>query len=143
MPRLLLFAPCEKVITDQQGNSVSLITLLQEIRYSVFQNVQIPPNAALPMKWDVLSLWEKETGDEGIEFEQKIRLVDRNERVLIEYGAQFRFEKRVHRLTLRILGFPMTEPGLLNLVLLLTRPGLDWTEVTRYPLELVRETTAQ
>jgi hypothetical protein len=76
MPRLLVFVACEKAIVDN-GNLVSLISLIQEV------NLQIPPDAvipndlkaaAAPMHWSIVAIWERVPTDDGKVFEQRIAM---------------------------------------------------------------------
>ena len=53
MPKLLMFAPCEKVIIDQFNNP-TLVSILQQ--WAPDQR-DIPENAFAPQRWDVFTLW--------------------------------------------------------------------------------------
>ena len=45
MPKLLLFAACEKTIIDQQTGVVSLLSLLQNINVPMIPGAPVPANA--------------------------------------------------------------------------------------------------
>src|SRR5712691_4610155 len=89
MPKLLLFAPCEKVIIAQYGNTASLITILQELTVSVPPDVQIPADAKVPVQWYGFSLWQKQPGDEGKRYEQQIEFADPDGGIVVSASYQF------------------------------------------------------
>src|SRR6266536_5914459 len=76
MPKLLVFAACEKVLIDQQNN-VSLISVLQEAKVGMPDSAKekLTPGAKVmaAMKWDALTLWVK-TDDKP--YEQRVALFD-------------------------------------------------------------------
>lgn len=137
MPRLLLFAPCERVITDEQGN-VSLIVLLSAIRIGL-NLAEIPQKAVIPMRWDIITMWWRSPEDSGAKFEQHVELVSPDEKVLITNTAKFGLvEADTHRHVARIQGFPMPRLAgrcFLRLYVREDREGIDRGEpVAIYPL---------
>jgi hypothetical protein len=133
---LLLFAPCEKLLLDQQTNSVTLISLIQELHYKVPPGTPIPANFGLPLSWSVLSLWREEPSDSGIQFEQKFILENAAGVPLIENVAQWQFVAANHRIVASVMGLPVSRR--LNLHLFYRIAGaLDWIQVATYPIEMV------
>lgn len=112
MPSLLIFAPCEKVIIDQDNN-VSLIGVLNGLQIQVPQN----PNAARPRgmaayKWEVVTYWDIKPEDRGKRFEQHIKLFGPDgEPTKIEATAAVQTNAQNHRITTTVWGFPILEPG--------------------------------
>jgi len=55
MPKLLIFAPGEKVIIDKTDNTVSIIGILGGFNVPTLgeENV-VPEGAALPLRWSLL-----------------------------------------------------------------------------------------
>jgi hypothetical protein len=111
MPRLLLFAPCEKVISAQEDNGASLIALLQG-----FELPTQPPeeNLMAPIPWYAFALWEAINEEPG-RFSQRIQLVARDGTILVNWegpvvGAGNR-GKRFHRTAIKHLGFPLHGTG--------------------------------
>lgn len=138
MPKLLLFAPCERVLVDQQSNGVTLIALLQEVHYKVPPGAPLPPNFGLPLSWSVLSLWQEETVDSGIQFEQKLVLENAAGITSIENVTQWQFTASSHRIISNIMGLPVSRR--LNLHLFYRIAGaLDWVEVATYPIEMIKD----
>ena len=136
MPKLLLFAPCEKVIIDKDTNTLSLVSILHQLTFHLPPGVQVLPDAAVPIKWHTLSLWEKEANDDGVSFEQRIELRGQNNKILVQSNSSWSFTTSTHRVTNNIHGFP-SAPGPLRLVLQFRRPESQWTEVASYPLEVI------
>jgi hypothetical protein len=136
MPKLLLFAPCDKAIIDTETNMVSLVAVIESIQFARAPNVQVPPNAMLPIKWDIVTCWEREPEDHGVEFRQRIRLIVPDNQSLFENEATWQFETLLHRTVAHIYGFPFTAPGLCRLNLSLLRPNQEWIEIASFPIQL-------
>ena len=139
MPRSLLFVPCEKVMTDDQGN-ISLITVLTAIRISL-NLAEIPDKIAIPMRWDIVTAWWRDPSDTTTSFQQHIELVAPDGTVLIENNAAINVSAAdIQRHVARIQGFPVPKlPGrcLLNLHLS-AQDGAGWGEpIATYPLTVV------
>ena len=66
MPRLLLFAACERIILADD-NTVSLISLLEKMEMTAHVAPGEPPpagDAMSPFSWNVLATWTREDGDQ-------------------------------------------------------------------------------
>ncbi len=141
MPKLLLFAPCEKAIVDEVSHTTSLIAIMQEIHYKVAPGAPSPPpNAALPMHWSVVSLWqEEESADAGVEFEQRIVLENNAGAVLLSNEAKFKFDQPNHRIVASIVGFPLGYRKLALNLFYRVPPARDWIRVSTFPLSLQQD----
>lgn len=140
MPKLLIFAPCEKVIIDQNNNP-SLISVIQELVSPLPPDTQIPPNAMGLMRWDIFTLWQQETGDDQKEFVQDCALVGPTESSGIQGSMAFRFTGLAHRNIMSIYGFPLANVGRYELKLWLREAGSDErdrTEIASFPLLITR-----
>jgi hypothetical protein len=62
MPKLLLFAPCEKVLQDATG-PVSLISVVEKIEARVPAGVDLP--RALPFRMQTVAIWNLEQSEVG------------------------------------------------------------------------------
>lgn len=144
MPKLLVFAPCEKVIISQDENNPTLIAILSSLKLS------IPPDElrkltesdpkevpAVPLRWSVFTLWQREDGDDGISFRQTIDFVAPDGRVLFNSAGSVAFSEkaRTHRTVVSVLNFPLTAAGDYSI-----RLSLNDKLVSEYPLELKIET---
>jgi hypothetical protein len=145
MPRLLLFAACEKLIVDQ-ANVLSLISLLQEL------NIQVPADATLPaelklapMTWTILSIWEQEPGDQDKDFEQRIAItLESGEMVTETPIAAFQMKTPQHRNIGMVVGIPIEPKSYYIRTWLKEKNSLEWgNEVGRYPLKVNRITPTQ
>jgi hypothetical protein len=110
MPKLLVFAPCERVILAAEGDpSASLIAILQGFGVPVR-----PPRderVNIPMVWHIFSLWEQ-VSDDDLSYRQKFQLVGASGEELIMSRvlpviAKTDRPKRFHRVNVRIAGFPL------------------------------------
>jgi hypothetical protein len=138
MPRLLIFAPCEKVILDKQGNA-HLIGLLQQWvsqRMAGAPDEAIPENATSPMPWAVFTLWYRTPEDADIEFVQTCELVTPSGRVAFSIPLRFRMTATSHTNTVNVIGLPVY-PGEYQLRLYLGEAGREkdlGEPISAYPL---------
>ena len=140
MPKLLLFAPCEKVLIDEQTRTVSLIVILQEIHYKLPPGTQIQPNALLPMNWSVISLWqEEEPQDSGVEFEQRLVLENNAGAALFANEVKWKFEKPSRRIVGNVPGIPIGSRRLMLRLYYRVTLSRDWHEIASYPIELLQD----
>jgi hypothetical protein len=139
MPKLLIFAACEKVLLDQNTNSISLIALLQEVHFKVPQGAPLVPNASLPMQWAAISVWQEETpADSGVEFEQRVALENAAGQLLLENVAKWHFEKSSHRIVANVLGLPIARKLALSLTYRVA--GMrDWLPAASFPIEVLQD----
>jgi hypothetical protein len=73
MPRLLLFAACERVLFDADG-LISLLTLIERLEVTVPATVVLPAHYAMPMRWQSVAVWSVDQSELG-KFEQTTHLV--------------------------------------------------------------------
>src|SRR5437016_1067839 len=112
MPKLLLFAPCEKLIIDEQKNP-TLICILQRISVTLPPNVQLTKELLAPREWDICTIWEPGEGDSKDTFSQHIEIIlpDGSNSQLSATG-EFTFqENTLHRNNIHINGFPIGLAG--------------------------------
>jgi len=140
LPKLLVFAPCEKVILDEQGNP-SLIAIIQGL-----STPPLPPDTALPsnpmgfMRWDVFTLWQRESGDAEREFVQLCQLVGPDNGVSLNADMSFKVEASTQRNIMSFFGFPLATPGQHLLKLLIrAKDGTEFKEVATFPITVTRE----
>jgi hypothetical protein len=143
MPKLLIFAACEKVLIDQLNN-LSLITVLQEAKVGMPPPVvqaQLPAGAKLmaPMKWDAITLWAK-TDDKA--YEQRVALFDPSGNSTgIDTTGELDFQgKATLRHIVTVLGLPSYEMGVYLLKLWVREKGQEFGEpIAEFPITLSRE----
>jgi hypothetical protein len=136
-----MFAPCEKVIIDQQNNP-SLIAVFQELTVALPSLEGIPENAGSPMRWFIFTLWGQDADDAGKRYEQACDLLLPDGRKAVPSRTAFSMEQRWHRNIIEIHGFPVArEPGdcLLRLSLREDTEGAEWREVATFPLIIKHE----
>jgi hypothetical protein len=136
MPKLLLFAACERVIIDQDSNVASLVALLQDITIGIPADAQMPERAMLPMKWHAFTLWFEQPEDSGKQYVQEIELCDPDGNILLTGSSEpFKMSLLTHRLNATFNTFPLTQFGqyLLKAYLREDKEGKERTEVASYP----------
>lgn len=143
MPKLTVFAPCERVIVEGGSNTISLIALLQELTAGV-PTQTIPDDAMVPLRWYVLTMWIREESDRSVKLEQSVTLEDPNGNVRIELRTMFEMTDPSQRNVGLINGFPMAKTGTYTLRLRLRRADEEkWNDITTYPIELKQVPAAQ
>ena len=149
MPRLLLFAPCERVIIGDDGTA-SLITLLETLRLNVEQGAALPDedkDLAVPFTWHALALWTREETDkDGPSYNLKLQLVMPNGATPIELETHLAFGegKPNHRSVFKVVGFPIARASGVAMARLLIKPigSVDnWEEAATFPVLMVIPST--
>jgi hypothetical protein len=139
MPKLLLFAPCQKAIISRDDNNVSLIAVLSRVTaiFPAASPTELPKGSVLPMPWSAISVWYRQKEDEGKKYEQQFRLVFGEEDLLETLTTSFSFEgdKTEHRIFTQSMVFPIWKTGICSLKLLWREVGQpEWKEEASYPL---------
>jgi hypothetical protein len=71
----------------------------------------LPPNAVSGTNWHVVTLWQKEAGDEVERFQQRITITDPLGTARFQMLTEFELPKEFHRNIGRINGFPVSPEG--------------------------------
>jgi hypothetical protein len=137
MPKLLLFAPCERVILGQD-NSVSLIVIIQQMQFQAPPGQPIPEGAGVIARFSVFSQWHKLPADGDKIFEQRVILSIGDGNPVIESIAEFQMTERLHRMIANIPIMPVLHPNEYGFKIFLREKGQqDWGRVLMdYPFEI-------
>ncbi|MBI3653316.1 MAG: hypothetical protein HY231_19985 [Acidobacteria bacterium] len=140
MLKLLVFAPCEKVIIAEDKTS-SVITFLEVVNISISpeQVAELEPDTGVPFAWYVFSLWHKETDEDIGNYMQRIRLILPDNKIAVDVDSPFEITSQFRnaRLHVRINGFPIPKiSGDCKLKVFLRKADSqdDWQEVGEYPI---------
>ena len=93
----------------------------------------------LPMSWYVFALWVRQPEDNGADFEQRWELLAPSGRMLVSNTSpRFRMERQFHRVSSRLIGFPIGETGehLLRLQIRNATANGQFAEVAEFPLPI-------
>ena len=136
MPRLILFAPCQKVISDKFDGSLSMIGIIDGFTLFVEESASIPEEAATKISWVAVSVWNRQDGDEGKTFEQRMDIVKPNgDRPRTDKGTEFRMTEHSHEVVLFASAFPAGMASEYKLILSVHEVGTDdWRDVAEYPI---------
>ena len=116
MPRLLLFAACEKLISSQEDNTFTIISILQGFDIPAAPPPHSPENPPLvaPVPWYGFALWEA-VKEEPERFWQRIWMTgpEGTELAAAEMPIVVKGngDKRFHRSAFKRIGFQITSPG--------------------------------
>lgn len=116
MPRLLVFAACDRILIDDSGIP-SLISIVDEFTLTIKGDTKIGRDAVGPTQWAIYTKWEKTSGDDDKEFVQIIQALwpDKSEFKRIKAPFRFQSDKKGHQNRIEINGFPMGQEGLVTL----------------------------
>jgi len=139
MPEAILFAACEKVIIDTDG-LVSLITVIERLEVTVPLGIELPPNAAVPQRWQVVAIWSLEQSELGL-YEQMTDMIFADGSSAMHTEPKTLQSAIPGRTGVKIVStitvVPITD-GILRLRLFLRPIGeLHWKHVASFPLNVV------
>jgi len=143
LPRLILFAPCGRVIVGMDDGAVTLVGLLDGIEAATDADGALAPVADL--RWDYLAVWQAGSDDAGRTFEQRMEVVRPDRTVAAEARRAFAFETPTVRVRGSVAGFPVAMPGV-HLIRLSVRDVADgevWERVAEYPVSVTHPPTSQ
>lgn len=138
MPRLLLFAPCQKAILDSQDTSVSLIGVVHGFTAIQETGQPVPDDLTLPIDWSVVSIWLRQENEDNRAFEQRIDIHRPDGRNILDpIITPFTMTHRTHQIVLRASGFPVGIEGEHSLALSIRENDTqDWQQVFEYPIRV-------
>lgn len=118
MPRLLFLAASLSTSVDQRTNQLSLFHLVEQFNPDRFP-------AVLPY-FEVVCLWQRESGDDIYKFEQRVRMlspggVDE----VANFQIEFPMERMRHRAIVGFAGIKVEEPGFYEIEVCVRRKATD------------------
>lgn len=136
LPKLLTFAPCEKILQESETKNISLISLLHEIIVDIPESVSIGEKMSTPIPWAIFASWYQEAPTEQMTFRQHCELVGPNGDVLRALHVDFSMTKVIHHSIMRIRGFPLVPGGgQYRVVISIGRPDKEEREeIASYPI---------
>ncbi|HEV7890817.1 MAG TPA: hypothetical protein VGP08_09270 [Pyrinomonadaceae bacterium] len=142
MLKLLIFAPCEKVIIGED-KLASIIAVMQHVNVAVDENM--PADALAPLQWNAFVMWRRvEDVDAPMNYRQKMEVfrpdgvsVGIHESIFEVSNAHYNY-RNVMRLGVLPIG--MEGDVLLKLFLREVGEGIEWQEVAEYPIRITRST---
>jgi len=141
MPKLLIFAPCEKVIIDDQKNA-TLIVLLNTLTVAHKGDTEIPKDAVGAKEWAVFTMWQPAKEDIGKEFVQFLQMVkpDGEEFKRAEIKFTVNPDDKVSQARMNIHGFPLGQKGPFTLNMWLQQGSDRLGETHSYTVTVVHAT---
>jgi hypothetical protein len=137
MPKLLIFAPCERVIIDDQ-KIASLITLMQSVTTSAPANIQISQDTVAAQNWSIFTLWMPQTEDINKDFVQVTQVLWPDGNEFNKHTQPIRFEKgKTHQVALKVMGFPIGQIGTISLNVWLEHNLNRVGEIHSFPIEVI------
>jgi hypothetical protein len=115
---------------DAQTNNISLFSILEQIG---------GPTLPLTLpSFVILTLWQRNEGEEGMKYVQRTSLVDPDGNETFHQDADFEMPKPRHRIFLAVAGAPFKKSGVHQIKVWLRRSDeRDWQkDVASYPIEV-------
>jgi hypothetical protein len=144
MLKLLVFAPCEKVIINSDENTSTLITILESVNTPMIPDEEnLPVDVVVPFRWYAYALWSVEAEADYGPYEQRVKLLyPDNDGEGLETVLEFTCEppNRNHRTTIFYPGFPLTPAGTAYVKIELRKRVEDagWEDIARFPIVINR-----
>lgn len=115
---------------DAQSNTITLFSVLEQVG---------GPNLPLALPtFVIVTLWQREEGEEGAKFFQRTRLIAPDGEEIFNLEADFRLHKIRHRMFLTVGGTPFKMEGRYNIEVSIRREEAGgWGEpVAVYPIQV-------
>lgn len=141
MLKLLVYAPCEKVILAND-QTVSLISIMESVKVNVVP--ELPADALAPIQWSILSLWKRDQEiPEPIEMEERSEVFRPDGTRAAGGLSKFTVSNDhvFYRSLVQVPVFPIGLPGFVK-VKCHTRqanPETEWVEFAEFPLFVVHQ----
>lgn len=134
MLKLLIFAPCERVILGDD-KLISMVALLESVNLET--TADLPADALFPMSWGVLGMWQRTVElQEPVKYEQKIELYRPDGERAGGSHVEFTVNSEMvnYRNIAKFTTFPVGIAGECKLKLSLRESGEqnEWREVAEY-----------
>ncbi|MCX7013695.1 MAG: hypothetical protein NTW86_14270 [Candidatus Sumerlaeota bacterium] len=119
MPKLVFFLASNSTSVDARTNSLSIFEVIEEL--------QTPGFPTMLRRADFVSLWQRQSGDENQEYEQRLRIVAPDRQEVASLVTRFKMAGRRHRMIGRFLEVPLPMAGTYQAELCLRIFGTeDW-----------------
>lgn len=139
MIKLLLFAPCEKVIVGEGGQS-SAIGIVEQVSVGVVTTLQA--ESMVPFRWNILTLWHREQEiDNPIKYQSRMIVLRPDGVQAMQADVEFEVSNQFanFRQVADIPFFPAGLPGPYLLKLFLRKEGEEEQEITSFPITVVHK----
>ncbi|HUS45274.1 MAG TPA: hypothetical protein VM219_04495 [Phycisphaerae bacterium] len=115
---------------DAQTNTISL--------YSILEQIGGPTLPLTLPSFVILTLWQRNEGEEGVKYVQRTSLVDPDGEETFHQDAEFEMPKPRHRMFLAVAGAPFKKSGVYQIKVRLRQSDeRDWQrDVASYPIEV-------
>jgi len=141
MLKLLVYAPCEKVIIagDQ---TVSIISMMESVQVNVAG--ELPADALAPIRWTILSLSQRnQVIQEPVEIEERTDVLRPDGTVATGGTTKFTVtnENLFYRSLVQVPVFPIGSPGFVKVRCQTrqTNPETEWAEFAEFPLLVIHQ----
>lgn len=128
MPKLHIFAVCEKVIMDEHKNP-SLIVLIENINVGSREE-KIPRNAVTPKEWAIFTQWIFQEEEQDKPFVHIVQVFWPDKTEFNKITSPIPIERAaVKQMNLRIVGMPVGQEGTVTVKLWLELESQPASEV--------------
>ncbi len=135
MPKLLVFAPCSDVIISRGGN-LSLITVLENLNLTLFQEVESLQDALVPRPWKVVTILESVDEEVGTSFDHRIVVTSPNgETIAGGESLDILVRDKWQHVIAEFPGFPAAPEGEYRVKGYVRPSGTKrWKQIASYPV---------
>lgn len=141
MLKLLIYAPCEKVIIAED-QTASMISIMESVSVNIAG--EIPADAIAPIRWHVVSLWRRDQEiKDPVEIEERTDVLRPDGSVATGGTTKFTVtnEHLMYRSLVKVPVFPIGQPGFVRVKCRTrqTNPETEWTDFAEFPLLVIHQ----
>lgn len=133
---------CRKSVIDNESNNLSLYDILEQLSISVKpekETVKKTVKINLPLEYEVVSLWVKQSSKDGFNGEIKLEIINPEGSVVKTFEQPFIIQDNKNRLRsrIRINGFVVDGSGVyLFRISYKEKQEKNFTQISEVPLEV-------
>ena len=133
---------CKESVINTDDNNVSIHGVLEELSVSVAPKKgtkKLPEKFALPIQYEIVSLWSKDKRAESIRAEIEYAFMSPNGDELLKTSQKIEIPGQVrrHRTRMKITGMPITKEGDYSFNISIKENGeKEFKPVSKIPLEV-------
>jgi hypothetical protein len=128
---------CGRSTTDRESGNISIFDVVEQV--NVLGPLPDPATRpAIPMQYEIVSLWARQQLDQPEEAQARVRLIGPNNAEILGQGFAVNLTQHVRmRTQLRSIGFPVVGTGIYTFYVDIQRANEEWENVSHIPVQVV------
>lgn len=143
MLKLQVFLPCQQSIIDKE-EMASVINILDSVTLESDGSEDIKPDAAIPMQWEVFTIWRKTSDDDNKKvFEQRVELLRPDGHSVFNAPQPIKIDASHYnyRALTKVGAMPVGQAGIMSLKIFIREVGdsNSWQQAGEYFIHMVHK----